>query len=102
MIAFIVGLVVYVLGSAFDVYTTKRGVVDNPTRFHEANPIMAPVLERGGMLGLAAVKIVPLVIVGIVGRVADAWTIGGIGLAALGLVFAWAGWHNRRLFHRTK
>lgn len=102
MLPLYIGLAVYILGSAFDVYTTKRAVIDNPSRFHEGNPLMAPVVGRFGWIGLAAVKLAPVAILLVVAFVAHAHLAAGIGLAAMGVTFGYVGWRNRTLIRSRR
>jgi len=54
----IILFILFVLVNAADLYTTKRAVLDNSTRFHEANPIMAFIMKHFGFwLGLGGIKI---------------------------------------------
>jgi hypothetical protein len=102
MTALWIGAAVYVIGSAADVYTTKRAVVDNPTRFHEGNAAMAPIVERWGWTGLAAVKMVPLAVLICVAMLMDASLACGIALAVLGGIFGFVAYLNRHLIRSRR
>lgn len=56
--------VLVLLAFIADLYTTKRAVIDNPTRFHEGNPIMGRILKLGGFKAMVFFKL--LIGVGIV------------------------------------
>lgn len=92
-------LVAIVLSAAADLYTTKRAVFDNPTVFHEANPVMAALLLRLGPWGLVVAKLAAVALIG--------WALyafpsipvyiaAGVGAAA----WDWATWRNKRLIGR--
>jgi len=93
--------VAVVLSALADLYTTKRAVFDNPSVFHEANPLMAWLLLRLGPVGLVTAKIVVVALIG--------WALyafpslpvyvgAGIGVAA----WDWATWRNKRLIGRKR
>jgi hypothetical protein len=97
MLWLILGSCLYLLGSAADVYTTKRAVIDNPTKFHEANPFMGWVLRRFGMVGFCVAKVIPLAGLCAVGIRLDAQHEAGVGLGLLGVYFGIQGYRNRAL-----
>jgi hypothetical protein len=92
----IILFVLVLLAALADLYTTKRAVIDNPTRFHEANRLMAILLLRLGPVGLVLSK---LAVVAGIGWALHAYPgipfYAAAGFAAL--VWGWAAWHNKRL-----
>lgn len=92
-----IGIAVYILGSIFDVYTTKRVVIDNPVLFHETYRITAWILREWGWPGVLVAK---LIVLGLV--LGSCAMIGHLALASIVLIpaGAWYGylaWHNKRL-----
>jgi len=96
------GIVLYMIGSAADVYTTKRALIDAPLGLHEANGIMAPVVRRWGWQGIAVVK---LLLLGAV-----LWPTlhygfpdgAAYGLGVAGVLFLFVAWRNRRLIIKAR
>jgi hypothetical protein len=83
-----------------DLYTTKRAVVDNPTRFHEANPIMAAVMRVGGFPGLVIVKVAVLGFIAWMVWTWQGWAVCGPALA-VGVVTGFVAWRNKRLIAKA-
>jgi len=98
VIVFYVGIAIYLLGSAADVYTTKRNVIDRAGQYIEAKPIMARIMGLfGGRTGLVVSKLVVGVGFAAVAYFTKTWLQAGCGLAALGVIFGLAAWHNKRI-----
>lgn len=84
-----------------DLYTTKRAIVDNPTRFHEANPIMAVPMRKFGFVGLAAVK---LIVLGLIVWAVFAWREWAVYAPALiaAAITAYVAWRNKQLVAKVR
>lgn len=84
-----------------DLYTTKRAIVDNPTRFHEGNPMMAATFKRFGFAGLCVVKLVVLAPLIFVVWYFQRWAVYGPALAAAAGT-GYVAWRNKRLLIKAR
>lgn len=93
----IVSMLVMVAGAAFDLYSTKRAVVDNPTKFHEANPAMAFVYRRWGFNGLVVFK---GLFIGAIAAVMFKTGAGVFGALFAGVLWGAIGFRNMRIIRK--
>jgi hypothetical protein len=98
-----IGIILFMLvtlAAAADIYTTKRAVVDKPSRFHEGNPALAFLMTRLGPWVIVAVKVGAVAFTG--------WALHArpsipVYLASVFAVVLWGGlaWRNKRLIAKA-
>jgi len=84
-----------------DLYTTKRAVVDNPTEFREANPLMALAMKPFGIWGLVVVKLAVLGFICWAVWTWRTWAVYG-PVIAVGALTGYVAWRNKCLIQSRK
>lgn len=87
------GITIYWLGAAADFYTSKRMLVDHGG-YHEANPVLAWMMQRTGVRTVLTVT--KLAVFGVFLLIGAAWW----AYLAMGVVMLGAGAWNYRLWRK--
>ena len=97
----IAAIALMVSGATADLYTTKRGIVDNPGKFHEGNPAMRFVFSFSGLWGVIAVKLAYVAALTWALLRWPHWTLDVVA-GVCGVLWLFAGWRNKALIRKAR